>query len=311
MEYSFREKDYKVSRFKTFLTNQIKTKSLETVFNFLGEFIEQNDFEFSDLLSILDRYIDYSKKIGLENANLFAFVDSKIKKLSDSNNPEILLSVSSLHHKIESKYALNFIEDNLDKIPNNTKEKVLVLLFKADILLKNKEFDKAFSILRDCSNQSYGLYIYDSLELKRTIFEKMAFIGELQGQSDVAINFYIYHCAFQASLEFLHFPYLEQYRNFRLPYSIVENPEQEVISIDKHLKEKNIDIHLFNAFLQNFYYTEIPKAFKLEHINIKTFMVTELPVKELTYYTYYISNLSVNELVSTIEFLISQKIKNL
>ncbi len=310
MEYSFREKNYKVSRFKTFLTNQLKTQSLETVFNLLSEFIEQNDFEFSDLLSILDRYIDYSKKIGLGNANLFAFVDSKIKKLSDPNNTEILLSVSSLHYKIESKYALNFIEDNIDKISNNTKEKVLVLLFKADILLEDKEFDNAFSVLRDCSNQCYDLYIFDSLELKRTIYEKMAIICELENKSDVTINFFIYYCAFQASVEFLHFPYLDSYRNFRIPYSIVENPDQEIIQIDKHLKAKNFDIRSFNSFLQKLYHNEIPKAFKLEKIDIDTFTVSNLSIKDLTYYSTYLSTLSVRDLVSTIEIIVSQEMKN-
>lgn len=309
MEYSFREKNYKVSRFKTFLTNQLKTQSLEAVFNLLSEFIEQNDFEFSDLSSILERYIDYSKKIGLGNANLFAFVDNKIKKLSDPNNTETLLSVSSLYHKIESKYALNFIEDNLDKIPNNNKEKLLVLLFKADILLENKEFDNAFSVLRDCSNQCYDLYIFDSLELKRTIYEKMAIIGELESKSDVAINYFIYYCAFQASVEFMHFPYLDSYRNFRIPYSIVENPDQEIIQIDKHLKAKNFDIRSFNSFLQKLYHNEIPKAFKLEKIDIDTFTVSNLSIKDMTYYSTYLSTLSVRELVSTIEIIVSQEIK--
>lgn len=50
MEYNFREKNYKVSRFKTFLTNQLKTQSLETVFDSMFEFIQQNEFEFKDLL---------------------------------------------------------------------------------------------------------------------------------------------------------------------------------------------------------------------------------------------------------------------
>lgn len=310
MEYSFREKNYKVSSFKTFLTNQLKTQSLETVFNFLTEFIEQNDFEFSDLLSILDRYIDYSKKISLGNENVFAFVDSKIKKLSDPKNTEILLPASILHHKIESKYALNFIEENLVKIPKNTKEKVLVLLFKADILLENKEFDNAFSVLRDCSNQCYDLYIFDSLELKRTIYEKMAIIGELENKSDVAINYFIYYCAFQASVEFLYFPYLDSYRNFRIPYSIVENPDQEIIQVDKHLKAKNFDICSFNSFLQDLYHNEIPKAFKLEKIDIDTFTVSNLSIKDLTYYSSYLSKLSAREIVSTIEILVSQEMKD-
>ncbi|UMQ41573.1 hypothetical protein MKS83_19575 [Chryseobacterium sp. Y16C] len=310
MEYSFREKNYKVSRFKTFLTNQLKTQSFETVFNFLSEFIEQNNFEFSDLLSILDRYIDYSKKISLENTKLFAFVDSKIKKLSDPNNTENLLAISRLYHKIESKYALNFIEYNLDKIPNNTKEKVLILLFKAGILLENKESDNAFSVLRDCSNQSYNLYIFDSLELKRTIYEKMSIIGELENKSDVAINYYTYYCAFQASVEFLHFPYLDSYRNFRIPYSIVENPDQEIIQIDKHLKAKNFDIRSFNSFLQKLYHNEIPNAFKLEKIDIDTFTVSNLSIKDLTYYSTYFSTLSVREVVSTIEIIVSREMKN-
>ncbi|KMQ61831.1 hypothetical protein ACM40_05745 [Chryseobacterium sp. BLS98] len=311
MEYSFREKNYKVSRFKTFLTNQLKTQPIETVFNLLIEFIEQNDFKFNDLLAILDRYIDYSKKIGLGNENVFAFVDSKIKKLSEPNNTEILLPVFTLHHKIESKYALNSIEENLGKIFNNTKEKVSVLLLKTDILLENKEFDNAFSVLRDCSNQSYNLNIFDSLELKRTIYEKMAIIGELENKSNVAINYFIYYSAFQASVEFLHFPYLDTYRNFRIPYSILENPEQEIIQINKHLKAKNLDIRSFNSFLQELYHNEIPKAFNLEKIDIDTFTISNLSIKDLTYYSSYLSTLSVRELVSTIEVLILQKMKDI
>lgn len=310
MEYSFKEKNYKVSRFKTFLTNQLKTQSLETVFNFLTEYIEQNDFEFDDILSILDRYIDYSKELGFKNENIFAFVDSKIKKLAECNIAENLLPVSTLHYKIASNYGLNYLEENLGKIPNNTKEKVLVLLFKADILLENKEIDTAFSVLRDCSNQCYDLYIFDSLELKRTIYEKMAIIGELENKSDVAINYFIYYCAFQAGVEFLHFPYLDSFRNFRIPYSIVENPAQEIIQIDKHLKAKNFDIRSFNSFLQKLYHNEIPKAFKLEKINIDTFTVSNLSIKDLTYYSSYLSTLSVRELVSTIEILVSEGIKD-
>ena len=310
MEYHFREKNYKVSRFKTFLTNQLKTHSLETVFNFMTEFIQQNDFEFNDLLSILGRYIDYSKEIGLKKENVFAFVDGQIKKLSNLTAAESLLPLSTLYYKIESKYALNFIEENLEKIPSSTKERLSVLLLKADILSKNKEFDKAFSVLRDCSNQSYDLYIFDSLEFKRTIYEKMVIICELENKSDVAISYYMYYCAFQASVEFLHFPYIETYRNFRIPYSIVENPEQEIIQIDKHLNAKNFDIRLFNSVLQELYHNEIPKAFRLEKIDIDTFNVSNLSVKDLTYYSNYLSTLSVRELVSTIEIFVSQKMRD-
>nr|WP_314492122.1 hypothetical protein [uncultured Chryseobacterium sp.] len=309
MEYSFRGKNYKVSRFKTFLTNQLKTQSLETVFDSLIEFVHQNEFEFQDLLSILNRYIDYSKRMDIEIETVFDFVNDKLTKKSEYNIIESVLPISNLYNTIDYNYTLNFLDENLGKIPDNTKEKVLALLLKSDIALQNDEIDKAFSILRDCSKQCYNLYIFDSLELKRTIFEKMAIIGELERKSDVAINFYIYYCAFQAGLEFLRFPYLETYRNFRLPYSIVENPEQEIIDLERHLKEKNIDIHSFNSFLQNFYRTEIPKAFKLEHIDINTFNVSHSSLEDLTYYSNYISNLSVSDLISTIEIMTSQKIK--
>ncbi|SDI14058.1 hypothetical protein [Chryseobacterium jejuense] len=309
MEYSFRGKNYKVSRFKTFLTNQLKTQSLETVFDSLIEFVHQNEFEFQDLLSILNRYIDYSKRMDIEIETVFDYVNDKLTKKSEYDIIESVLPISNLYNTISYNYTLNFLDENLGKIPDNTKEKVLALLLKSDIALQNNEIHKAFSVLRDCSNQCYNLYIFDSLELKRTIFEKMAIIGELERKSDVAINFYIYYCAFQAGLEFLLFPYLETYRNFRLPYSIVENPEQEIIDLERHLKEKNIDIHSFNNFLQNFYRIEIPKAFKLENIDINTFSVSNLPVKDLTYYSSYISNLSVRELISKIEIMTSQKIK--
>ncbi|WBX97901.1 MULTISPECIES: hypothetical protein [Chryseobacterium] len=309
MEYSFREKNYKVSRFKTFLTNQLKTQSLETVFDSLFVFIQQNEFEFKDLLSILDKYIDYSKRMHIEIETVFDYVNDKLTKKSEYNIIESILPISNLYYIIDRNYALNFLDENIGKLPDNTKEKVLALLFKSDILLENKEMDKAFSILRDCSNQCYDLYIFDSLELKRTIFEKMAIIGEIEKKSDVAINFYIYYCAFQAGFEFLRFPYLETYRNFRLSYSVVENPEQEIIDLERHLKEKNINIHSFNSFLQNIYRTEIPKAFKLENIDIDTFSVSESSITELTYYSSYTSNLLVKELISTIELLISQQIK--
>lgn len=245
----------------------------------------------------------------IEIETVFNYVNDKLTRKSEYNIIESLLPISNLYYLINFNYALNCLDANLGKVPDNTKEKVLALLFKSDIFLENKEIDKAFSILRDCSNQAYDLYLFDSLELKRTIFEKMAIIGELEKKSDVAINFYIYYCAFQAGLEFLRFPYLETYRNFRLPYSIVENPKHEIIDIERHLGEKNIDIHSFNSFLQNFYKTEIPKAFKLEDIDIDTFSVSKSSIKDLTYYSSFTSNLVVSELISTIELLTSQKIK--
>ncbi len=245
----------------------------------------------------------------IEIETVFDYVNDKLTKKSEYNIIESILPISNLYYIIDRNYALNFLDENIGKLPDNTKEKVLALLFKSDILLENKEMDKAFSILRDCSNQCYDLYIFDSLELKRTIFEKMAIIGEIEKKSDVAINFYIYYCAFQAGFEFLRFPYLETYRNFRLSYSVVENPEQEIIDLERHLKEKNINIHSFNSFLQNIYRTEIPKAFKLENIDIDTFSVSESSITELTYYSSYTSNLLVKELISTIELLISQQIK--
>lgn len=309
MEYTFRDKNYKLSKFKTFLTNQLKSEPIEIVINFLIEFIQQNNFEFDDLLSILSRYVDYSKRAGIENAILFEFVENEINKLSEFINDANILPISKVYYQIKSNYALHFIEQNLEILPNN-KNKVSVLLFKVDILRKKAKLDEALSILSDCFNQSYELDLYDSLELKRTIFEKMALISDLENNSDAAINFYIYYCAFQAGLEFLRFPYLNEYRTFRVPYSIVENPEQEIIQVDRHLKEKNMNIKLFNTFLQDLYRIEIPKAFKLENINIDSFTVSGIDVKELTYYTYYIPSLSVKELVLTIEFLTSQKIKN-
>lgn len=310
MEYSFREKKYKVSGFKTFLINQLKKENIEIVYDLLIEFIQCNDFEYKDAFSILDRYIDYSKKTGLDGEQIYDFVSAKLKKFAEYELIESVVSLSNLYSQIHHTFALAFLEKNLGKIPNNSKEKVIAMLFKSELLMKNKEFDEAFSVLRDCSNQSYNLYIFDSLELKRTIYEKMAIIGDLENRSDVALNYYIYYCAFQASLEFLNFPYLDRYRNFRMSYSIVENPEAEIIQIDKHLKEKNIDLSSFNSFLQDLYKVEIPKAFKLENIDIANFTVSISELKELTYYSNYVTKLSVKELVSTLEFLTSQKIKS-
>ena len=311
MEYNFRDKNYKVSKFKTFLTNELKKQEIETVYQFLLEFIQSNDFEYKDMLSILSRYIDYSHKFNVIEVKIYEFVNYNLEKYADKDKIENVLPTSNLIYQISADYSLKFIDENLDKIYNNTKEKVEILLFKADILIERKEFDKAFSLLRDCSNQSYDLYIFDSLELKRTIYEKMAIIGELEKKSDVAINYYIYYSAFQASLEFLHFPYLNTYRNFRIPYSIIENPNDEIISLGHHLDNRNLNINEFNSFLQEIYKVEIPRAFKLENLDIDTFSVSDSPIKELTYYSNYVMNLNVQELVSTIEFIVAQKIKNI
>ena len=310
MEYNFRDKNYKISKFKTFLTNELKKQEIETVYQFLLEFIQSNDFEYKDMLSILSRYIDYSHKFNVIEVKIYEFVNYNLEKYADKDKIENVLPTSNLIYQINADYSLKFIDENLDKIDNNTKEKVEILLFKADILIERKEFDKAFSLLRDCSNQSYDLYIFDSLELKRTIYEKMAIIGELEKKSDVAINYYIYYSAFQASLEFLDFPYLNTYRNFRIPYSIIENPNDEIISLGHHLDNRNLNINEFNSFLQEIYKVEIPRAFKLENLDIDTFSVSDSPIKELTYYSNYVMNLNVQELVSTIEFIVEQKIKN-
>ncbi|UZT98983.1 hypothetical protein ODZ84_05270 [Chryseobacterium fluminis] len=308
MEYIFREKTYKVSKFKTFLTNQLKSQSLETANTFLLEFIQNNEFEFNDLISILDRFIDYAKRLGDENEKVLEFVH---KKSVEYRSVENTLHLSNLFYKINPYYALNYIDENFDLIPNNSKEKVSVLLFKADILLENNELEKAFSVLRDCSDQCYDLYIFDALELKRTIYEKMAVICQLEKRSDAAISFYIYHCSFQAGVEFLHFPYLDTYRNFRLPYSIIENTNNEIIQIDMHLRNININIDVFNSFLQDLYRKVMPKAFKLENIDIDTFTVSNSNVQDLVHYTSYIPKLTVRDLVSSIELLTSDKIKDL
>ena len=310
MEYNFRDKNYKVSKFKTFLTNELKKQEIETVYQFLLEFIQSNDFEYKDMLSILSRYIDYSHRFNVNAVKIYEFVNYSLEKYADKDKIENVLPTSNLIYQISADYSLKFIDENLDKIDNNTKEKVEILLFKADILIERKEFDKAFSLLRDCSNQSYDLYIFDSLELKRTIYEKMAIIGELEKKSDVAVNYYIYYSAFQASLEFLDFPYLNTYRNFRIPYSIIENPNDEIISLGHHLDNRNLNINEFNSFLQEIYKVEIPRAFKLENLDIDTFSISDSPIKELTYYSNYVMNLNVQELVSTIEFIVEQKIKN-
>ena len=310
MEYNFRDKNYKISKFKTFLTNELKKQEIETVYQFLLEFIQSNDFEYKDMLSILSRYIDYSHRFNVNAVKIYEFVNYSLEKYADKDKIENVLPTSNLIYQISADYSLKFIDENLDKIDNNTKEKVAILLFKADILIERKEFDKAFSLLRDCSNQSYDLYIFDSLELKRTIYEKMAIIGELEKKSDVAVNYYIYYSAFQASLEFLDFPYLNTYRNFRIPYSIIENPNDEIISLGHHLDNRNLNINEFNSFLQEIYKVEIPRAFKLENLDIDTFSISDSPIKELTYYSNYVMNLNVQELVSTIEFIVEQKIKN-
>ena len=310
MEYNFRDKNYKISKFKTFLTNELKKQEIETVYQFLLEFIQSNDFEYKDMLSILSRYIDYSHRFNVNAVKIYEFVNYSLEKYADKDKIENVLPISNLIYQINADYSLKFIDENLDKIDNNTKEKVEILLFKADILIERKEFDKAFSLLRDCSNQSYDLYIFDSLELKRTIYEKMAIIGELEKKSDVAVNYYIYYSAFQASLEFLDFPYLNTYRNFRIPYSIIENPNDEIISLGHHLDNRNLNINEFNSFLQEIYKVEIPRAFKLENLDIDTFSISDSPIKELTYYSNYVMNLNVQELVSTIEIIVEQKIKN-
>lgn len=311
MEYNFRTKNYKISGFKTYLTNQLKKQPIETIYQFLTEFIENNNFENVDMFSILDRYIDYSNRIGLDKEKIYDYVLLNLQKFPNQDAIENIIPLSNLYCKIKSDYALNFLNDNIGRVGDNTKEKVQVLLLKADILIEKKEFDKAFSVLRDCSNQSYDLYIFDSLELKRTIYQKMAKIGEMQNKSDVALTYYIYYCAFQASCEFLSFPYLDTYRNFRLDYSIVESPDDEIIQISQHILKNNIPLNLLNSFLQEIYRREIPKVFKVDNIDIYTFSILKSPIKELTYYSNYISNLSVPDLVSAIEMMTSSQIREL
>lgn len=310
MEYFFRDKYYKISRFKTYLTNQLKKNNIEHIHQFLIEFIENNDFEMKDLISILDRYINYSNQQNIETGITKKYIDSKIDLYNFKINSEFLLPIANLYRNISREYALNYIKINENILSNNTKEKVQFLLLKSDLYAEMKDFNKAFPILVNCSNQSYNLYIFDSLELKRTIFEKMAIIGELENKSDVALNYYLYYSAFQASLEFLHFPYLDSYRNFRMNYSILEKPNDEIIKLQEHLSKQKIEIQAFNRLLQDIYKYEIPKAFKLNNIDIDTFEVSRTQMNELRYYSNYINSLQVNELVSNIEYLTSQKIKN-
>lgn len=310
MEYIFRNKNYKVSKFKTYLTNQLKKDSIENVNTHLTEFIDNNNLEMRDLISILNRYIDYSLQLEKNNIETKNYIDSKIKLYPEKINNEFLISIANLYRQIDIDYSLSFIESEQNKLENNTKQKIQFLLLKTDLLIEKKEFNTAFSTLRDCSNQSYNLYIFDSLELKRTIFEKMSIIGELENKSDVALNYYIYYSAFQASCEFLHFPYLDSYKNFRMVYTILEDPNQEIVKLEHHLMNQKINIEVFDKFLQEIYKYEIPKAFKLDNIDINNFSVSNSPIKELTYYSNYINSIEVSELVSNIEFLTSQKIKN-
>lgn len=144
MEYTFSEKNYKISKFKTFLTNQSKSQSIETVFQFLVDFIYQNNFEFQDLISILDRYIDYAKRIGFENDLIFNFVNDQLSNLQEYQSNDNILLLSNLYQKIDNKYALHHIEENQTKIPDNSKEKVTALLFKSDLLIENRKWIKHF-----------------------------------------------------------------------------------------------------------------------------------------------------------------------
>jgi len=58
------------------------------------------------------------------------------------------------------------------------------------------------------------------------------------------------------------------------------------------------------------YRKEIPKAFRLENIDIDTFTVSSSNVQDLVHYTSYIPKLSVRDLVSSIELLTANKIKD-
>lgn len=78
-----------------------------------------------------------------------------------------------------------------------------------------------------------------------------------------------------------------------------------------HLRNININIDVFNSFLQDLYRKEIPKAFKLENIDIDTFTVSNSNVQDLVHHTSYIPKLAVRDLVSSIELLTSDKIKDL
>ena len=115
MEYNFRDKNYKVSKFKTFLTNELKKQEIETVYQFLLEFIQSNDFEYKDMLSILSRYIDYSHKFNVIEVKIYEFVNYNLEKYADKDKIENVLPTSNLIYQISADYSLKFIDESMEE----------------------------------------------------------------------------------------------------------------------------------------------------------------------------------------------------
>lgn len=154
--FKFKEEAIKITQFNKRLKTIAKSDSYKKAYEDYNLFIIANKekIEFEDKYRLVNNFVNIQKKSKINTSDIAEFVSNELNQFKEYAAFDSLLRKAKLIAKFDTLSALTFLQEQNDSIDlQNSNPEIFIEsnFMEAELLLKRKEFDKAFKTLNKSS----------------------------------------------------------------------------------------------------------------------------------------------------------------
>ncbi len=266
-----------ITEFNSLITKTYK-ESRETAFKYADEFINNNPLSFSDTIRVLKKIIPYyvkSKSYSFEEIENYVF--SELSKFGEKNDPDSIIQISELLHRIKNSYGIDYLNNKLISCESDTVNNIsffdtYVLL--SDFYFEENDLESSFKTLRRALALVTNFQDHFDYLWKQKVFaEKAANICFNDNPPKYAEYLYFDMVAFalDTARGLTAFP-IHSLFSFRYDHhfcEVLNDNELADISFEE-LKIKNYKTEIVNEFI-NFVYNKLPVIYgiPIKYLSVK------------------------------------------
>lgn len=219
--FKFNQKEIKITEFNNELTKRSKNENYESIYSDYTLFVNtnQDEIEFEDKLRLVNNFVNIQKKSEIEVSCIAEFVTNELTEFDEYSAFENIIRRAKLLSKFDKLSALVFLqEQNQSTELQNNHPRIFIEsnFMEAELLLKRKEFDKAFKTLNKSSRTLPQLSQFDYISWQRKQSDLRAEICFTESKPKMDSYLYNELRSFHLSTlqEIANFPYWTSFHNW-------------------------------------------------------------------------------------------------
>lgn len=265
--FVFKQTEIKITEFNRDLTKRSKNENYENIFADFTLFVKSNQkvIEFEDKFRLVNNFVNIQKKSKIEVVAIAQFVENELTEFNEYTEFENTIKRAKLLSKIDKLYGLEFLQkqNQSEEFQNSYPEIFIESNFmEAELLLKAKDFDKAFKTLNKSSRTLPRLSQFDYISWQRKQSEMRAEICFTENKPKMGSYLYNELRSFHLSTlkEIANFPHWTAFHTWKNKSFENQWPFNDNKRFDQALEElgltENKDEILKEQF--NFAYNRLP-----------------------------------------------------